>query len=147
MGLNVTKISVTRFVIVAIAGGPLFGILDALINANPLARDLFVVYEPIAKTSVNMVAGILIDLIYGFALAGLFMVLYRSLPGRDDLAKGLSFGVMIWFLRVLMSVLSTWMMFELPGSLLLYTLFAGLAEMLVLGIFFALTLRPAQVSR
>jgi hypothetical protein len=52
----------TRYIIVGIASGILFGILDALINANPLAQRLYDVYKPIARTSVNFVAGILIDL-------------------------------------------------------------------------------------
>ena len=56
--------------------------------------------------------------------------------------KGLSFGVLAWFFRVVMSAASQWVMFELPVSALLYNLFGGLLEMLVIGLLYGLVLRP-----
>jgi len=132
----------TTYIIVSVIGGVLFGVLDGLINANPLATKLYEVYLPIAKTSLNFVAGIIIDLAYGFILAGLFLLLYPSLPGEFGLAKGISFGLIVWFLRVVMSVASQWMMYKVPLKTLLYTLLAGLAEMLVLGILYGFALHP-----
>jgi hypothetical protein len=120
----------------------LFGILDGLINANPLAVRLYEVFKPLARTKVNMLAGMIIDLAYGFILAGLFLPLYACLPGTGGLLKGISFGVITWFLRVAMNVASQWMMYKVPGKALLYTLLAGLAEMLLLGVLYGLTLRP-----
>jgi hypothetical protein len=69
-------------IIVSVISGILFGVLDGLINANPLARRLYQVYKPIAKTSINLPAGILIDLVYGFFMASVFLLLYKSLPGE-----------------------------------------------------------------
>jgi hypothetical protein len=132
-----------RYIIVSIVSGVLFGIMDALINANPLARKLYAVYTPIAKKSVNALAGIVIDLIYGFVLAGIFLLLHESLPGGAGLVKGLSYALLVWFFRVVMSVASQWMMFEVSVGALGYTLFTGLGEMLVLGILYGLTLRSA----
>lgn len=131
-----------RYVVVGIVGGILFGILDGLINANPVARRLYDVYKPIAKTSLNVVPGVAIDLAYGFIMAAVFLLLYTSLPGETGIAKGLSFAVLTWFFRVVMSVASTWVMFTVPARTLLYTLFAGLAEMLALGIRYGSTLWP-----
>jgi hypothetical protein len=132
----------TRFVIISIASGILFGILDAFINVNPLAQKLYKPLEPISKKSVNFVAGIIIDLFYGFVMAGLFLLLYSSLPGDTGLLKGAVFGGIVWFFRVLMSVLSQWIMLELPLSTLIYTLGAGLIEMLVLGLIYGAFLKP-----
>ena len=132
----------TRYVIVSIVSGVLFGILDGLINANPLAQRLYDVYKPIAKTSVNFFAGIVIDLVYGFVLAGVFLLLHQSLPGQSGLVKGLSFALLVWFFRVVMGVASSWMMFDVPAGALLYTLVAGLGEMLILGVVYGLTLKP-----
>ena len=126
---------------VSVVTGVLFGILDGLINANPVARRLYEAFEPIARDSLNAVAGLLIDLLYGFALAGLFLLLYRSLPGDPGWLKGLSLGAIVWFFRVLMSVASQWMMFRVPLATLGYTLLAGLAEMLIIGFFIGLTLK------
>lgn len=133
-----------RYVLVSLGGGILFGVMDGIINANPLAQRLFQVYRPIARTSVNAPAGIVIDLIYGFALAGIFLLIYRSLPGDPGLIKGVSFGVLAWFFRVLMTALSQWVMYRVPAEVLLYQVGTGLLEMLVLGITFGLTLRPGN---
>jgi len=131
-----------RFIAISVLGGVLFIMADALINANPLAQKLYAAYRPIARTGVNIPAGIAIDLGYGFALAGIFLLLYSSLPGATGSVKGLSFAMLVWFFRVVMSVASTWMMFKVPVSALLYTLVTGLGEMLALGVFYGLILRP-----
>lgn len=133
---------IIRYSAASIVGGLLFGILDGLINANPLARDLYKVYEPISRTAVNIPAGVAIDLVYGFVLAAVFLLLYKSLPGRSGLIKGISFALLIWFFRVVMAAASSWMMFNLPAATLIYTIVTGLAEMLVLGILFGLVLKP-----
>ncbi len=133
----------TSYLIVSVVSGILFGVLDGLINANPFAIGLYEAYNPVAKTSINMPAGMAIDLIYGFVMAGVFLLLYASLPGETGLVKGISFAILVWFFRVAMYVASQWMMFDVPIIPLLYTLITGLGEMLVLGILYGLTLRPA----
>ena len=130
------------YIIISIISGVLFGVLDGLINANPLARRLNEIYKPIAKTSLNVPAGVLIDLIYGFAMAGIFLLLYSSLPGDIGIVKGISFATLAWFFRVVMSVASNWMMYKVSKSTLLYSLFTGLGEMLILGLLYGLFLKP-----
>ena len=49
-----------RYIIVSFVSGILFGTLDGVIHANPLALRLYEVYKPIARTSFNPLAGILI---------------------------------------------------------------------------------------
>ena len=71
------------------------------------------------------------------------MVLYKSLPGELGIMKGVSYGLMVWFFRVLMTAASQWMTFVIPVRSLLYTAIAGLGEMLVLGMLYGLTLRPS----
>jgi hypothetical protein len=132
----------TAYILISVISGTLFGVLDAVINANPFGQKMMAAYQPIAKTSVNFVAGIIIDWIYGFALAGLFLLLYKSLPGEIGLIKGVSFAVILWFLRVAMNVISNWMMFTIPAKTFVYTLLTGLGEMLVLGILYGLALKP-----
>ena len=132
-----------NYVLCSLGGGVLFAVLDGLINANPLAQRLYEAYKPIARSSVNAVAGILIDVAYGFVMAGLFLLLYKSLPGVAGWTKGLSFGLIAWFFRVLMSVASQWIMYRIPPAAHAYTLLTGLGEMLLIGLFLGLTLRPA----
>jgi len=132
------------YIIVSAISGILFGILDGLINANPISNKLYEVYKPISKTSINIVVGMIIDFAYGFILAALFLLVYPSMPGEVGLVKGVSFALMAWFFRVVMSVASQWMMFKVPLKALLYTLLAGLGEMLILGILYGLALQPAK---
>jgi hypothetical protein len=133
---------VLTYVIVSVGSGVLFGILDGVINGNPFARKLNEVYKPIARTSLNLPAGIAIDLAYGFAMAGIFLLIWQSLPGAMGILKGLFFGLLAWFFRVVMSTASQWMMFRVPTATLLYGLATGLAEMLALGVLYGVTLRP-----
>jgi len=133
-----------RYIIVSAISGVLFGILDAVVNANPLAQRLNAVYKPIARTSINPLAGTVIDLVYGFAMAGVFLLLYQSLPGEIGLVKGVSFALLAWFFRVVMSTASQWVMFSVSVKTLLYSLVTGLVEMLILGVLYGLTLKPAM---
>lgn len=130
-----------RYIVVSIFSGVLFGVMDGLVNVNPLASKLYIVFRPIAKTYINVPAGVLIDLFYGFVMAWLFLALYNSLPGRGALIKGLSFGLIAWFFRTVMYVATHWMMLHIPASTLTYVLLTGLAEMLILGVFYGLTLK------
>jgi hypothetical protein len=122
------------FTITAILTGLLFGILDGLINGNPYATKLLECYKPIAKQSINIPAGIIIDLAYGFAISGLFIVLIPILPTESGIIKGIILGIGMWFFRVLMNVVSSWMMFNIPAKTLFYLLITGLIEMILLGI-------------
>lgn len=133
----------TIYIIVGVGSGVLFGLMDAFIHANPLARKLFRVFEPSSRKSMNIIAGVAIDLIYGFALAGIYLLLRGSLPFGPGILKGLFYGLLIWFFRVAMQVAAQWMMYEVPGTTLLYTLITGLVEMLVLGSLYGLTLMTA----
>ncbi len=134
------------YIVVSIASGILFGIMDGFINANPVAVGLLEVYKPIARTSLNISGGVLADLVYGFVLAGVFLLLYPSLPGDNGLIKGISYAILIWFFRVVMYVASQWVMFNVPETALVYMLITGLIEMLVLGLFYGLTLSPALLG-
>jgi len=131
------------YIFVSVVSGILFAILDGVINANPLAQRLYEVYKPIARTSINPLVGMVIDLVYGFVMAGVFLLLYNSLPGETGLLKGVSFAFLVWFFRVVMSAASQWVMFRVPAQALLYSLVAGFGEMLLLGVLYGLTLKPA----
>ena len=133
-----------RYIIVSVVSGILFGILDGVIHANPLAQRLYEIYKPISRTSLNPLAGIVIDLIYGFVMAGVFLLLYKSLPGDTGLVKGISFAFLVWFFRTVMYAASQWVMFNIPVETLFYSLVAGLGEMLILGVHYGLTLKPVS---
>jgi tetrahydromethanopterin S-methyltransferase subunit B len=142
---NKGDVTMLQYIIVCTVNGVLFGIMDAVINGNPFARTLLEVYKPIAKTTINMPAGIIIDIVYGFVIGFIFLLLYHSLPGDSGIIKGITFACIVWFFRVLMNVASNWIMFRIPPATLLYILFTGLLEMIIPGIMYGIFLKPVQI--
>lgn len=122
----------------------IFAILDGIINANPIAQKLMESYNPIAKTSINVPLGILIDLFYGFVMCAVFLLIYNVLPSDNMVIKGIMYGLIIWFFRVLMSVLTTYMTLQIPVKTLVYILLTGLIEVIIIGIFYGLTIKPIK---
>ncbi len=130
-----------RYVVASLSSGVLFGIMDALINGNPLAARIMDCYKPIARQAVNVPAGMAIDLAYGFVICAVYLFILPVLPAQSGTARGIAFGLGMWFFRVVMNALSGWMMFIVPGRTLVYQLVTGLAEMLLLGIVIGLILK------
>ena len=123
---------VLRFILSSLIVGIVFGILDGLIHVNPIAENLYNVYKPITSDAVNVMARVIIDVVYGFILCGVFLLLYGSLPG-SGFVKGIAYGILIWIFRVIMYALTQWMMFTVPFSTILYIIISGLIEMLIIG--------------
>jgi hypothetical protein len=128
---------VITFIFVGLASGILFALLDFVINVNPLARRLSEPYRAIARKEMPLAAAVVIDLLSGLAMAGIFLLLRPAFPDGKVLGAGLSFGFLAWFFRVLMSALSQWVTFEIPLNTLIYSVTAGLLEMMALGLFYA----------
>jgi len=129
-----------RFIVVGASSGLIFAVLDGILNANPLAQRLYAVYKPLARPSVNALAGAGIDVMYGFILAALFVALRPSLPG-SPVVQGICFGLLVWFLRVLMGALGQWIVFEIPAGTVAYTVAAGLLQTVLIGLFYGATLK------
>ncbi len=133
-----------RQIIVGLIAGVAFLLLDGVLNANPMAQRLYAAYQPIARQSVNVLAGSAIDLAFGVLLAALFSTLRTSLPGRTKVAKALSFGLIVWFLRVCMRVAGEWIVMVVPAHVHAYTLAAGLVQMLIVAGLIAFLLPQRQ---
>ena len=130
-----------RYIVVSVTSGLVFGVLDGLIHTNPIAIKVYRLYQPIQRTKINVPIGVLIDLIYGFIMAGLFLLLNKSIPGTTEWQKGLIYGCIIWFFRVVMHSVSNWMMFEESFQTLLYTTLAGFIEMMIIGLIYGMFLK------
>ena len=123
-----------RYILVSVASGILFGIMDGIFNANPLAQRLYGFFEPIARKRINIAMGFIIDVVFGFALAGIFILIKGSLQFSLRILNGILYGVIVWFLRVVMPVVGQRMMFNMPKKTMIYMLSFGLIEMIVLGL-------------
>ncbi len=131
----------STFLIVGVASGILFVLMDFVLNVNPLARRLNEPYKPIARQKMRLLAPVIIDLLYGLLMAGVFLLLRPALPGSKVLGAGISFGLLAWFFRVLMAGISQWVMFDVPLSTHMYSIGAGLVEMMALGLFYGLAFK------
>lgn len=80
-----------------------------------------------------MTYGLIFELINGFMLALIFAVIHPSLPGQGW-AKGISYGLLVWGLRVVMWAFSTYLMFDVPATSIAVTVATGLVEVLILGV-------------
>lgn len=130
-----------RYVLISVVSGILFWILDGIVNANPYAQKVYSVYKSNMKAAINLSKSFFIYLLYGFAMAGIYLLLNKSLPGGTGILKGLSFGVIVWFFRGFMGVMSQWILYSIPAQTLVYIALSGLAESLVLGALLGLTLK------
>lgn len=133
----------SRYILVSLAGGALFAVLDGIINGNPLAQRLYAVYKPLARPSFNVLAAVGADLAHGFIMAAIYLLLYASLPGHSGVGKGLSYALGVWFFRVVMNAVGQGLVMNVPASATLYSLLTGLVEMAAVGLLFGLTLHPA----
>jgi hypothetical protein len=77
--------------------------------------------------------GLIFELINGFILALIYALLHASLPGRGWV-KGISYGLIVWGLRVVMWAFSTYMMTDMSPILIGINVVTGLVEVLILGV-------------
>ena len=87
--------------------------------------------------------GLFFELINGFMLAIIYAVIHPSLPGRGW-KKGISYGVLVWGLRVVMGAFSTYMVTNTPPTLIAVTVVTGLIEVLILCIVIAAIYRAGK---
>ncbi|MFZ5941846.1 MAG: hypothetical protein ACOYXB_14850 [Bacteroidota bacterium] len=123
-----------RYVITAVITGLFFGILDGMIYGNPFAKGMLEAYKPISRKSVHFPAGLLTDLLSGFVISYLFIIIMPVLPTGSGVIQGMLYGLILWYFRIFMGVASDWMRFTIPLKTHLYILLTGLIEMILLGI-------------
>jgi hypothetical protein len=103
------------------AGGWIGARLFGLSSAQPAGLD--------AKIKL----GLVFELINGFLLALIYALIHACLPGRGWI-KGVSYGLIVWALRVVMWAFSTYMMTDMAPAKIGITVGTGLIEVLVLGV-------------
>jgi len=124
--------NVKRLIVAGIVASLLFLVLDALFGVlgGVIAEQLFGI--PAGQPDeAKMGFGLLFELINGFMLAVVYALIQPSLGG-NRWQKGLSFGLIVWGLRVVMWAFSTYMMTDMPVVLISITVVTGLIEMLII---------------
>jgi len=131
--------NVKRLVVAGIVASVLFLVLDAALGTAGgfIGTQVFgLPAEQPPGFEAKVKYGLIFELINGFMLAVIYTVIHPSLPGRDW-KKGISYGFLVWGLRVVMGAFSTYMMTDMPPILIAITVVTGLIEVLILGIVIA----------
>jgi len=131
--------NVKRLVVAGIVASVLFLVLDAALGTAGgfIGAEVFgLPVEQPPGFEAKMKFGLIFELINGFMLAVIYAVIHPSLPGRGW-KKGISYGVLVWGLRVVMGAFSTYMMTDMSPILIAITVVTGLIEVLILGIVIA----------
>jgi hypothetical protein len=131
--------NVKRLVVAGIVASVLFLVLDAALGTaggfiGAEAFDLPVEQPP--GIEAKMKFGLIFELINGFMLTVIYAVIHPSLPGRGW-KKGISYGLLVWGLRVVMGAFSTYMMTDTPPILIAINVIMGLIEVMILCIVIA----------
>ena len=138
--------NVKRLIVAGIAASVLFLVLDMMLGAvgGLIVANVFrVPFQQPPGIEAKIRFGLLFELINGFMLALIYAVIYRCLPGRSW-QKGISYGLIVWGLRVVMWAFSTFMMTDMPPALIAITVVTGLIEVLILGVVIAAIYRNGE---
>lgn len=133
--LHEGQISLPRIIIGGIFIGLLLlvlGVISGFFSVSVFKLPMFVSDSTLWRREFNPALSIFLDIIYGIVLAGLFNLLYLSIPGEGVL-KGISFGLIIWFFKVVMAMGSIRIMFNVSDQILIYWTFSGLLELVIIG--------------
>jgi hypothetical protein len=128
--------NVGRLLVTGLVAAVLFLVLDMALGmlGGWLGRRFFGLSstQP-AGIEAKMRLGLVFELINGFLLALIYAVIHTSLPGVGWV-RGLSYGLIVWALRVVMWAFSTYMMTDLAPATIGITVGTGLIEVLILGV-------------
>lgn len=121
-----------KIILLCLFIGFIFALLDFILHANPLVKNFPSIYEPVNRGWDIIMASFIIDIIYGTVLSLFYLVLYKSLPGQG-MMKGVIYGILLWFLRITILTLTQWMVYPVSAGTIIYMIFAGLPEMIIIG--------------
>lgn len=118
----------------------LFGVLSGIIGATVFGNPA--IQPPMHKQTL----GLLFELINGFMLAVIYAIVHPALPGQGW-TKGLSFGLIVWGLRVVMWAFTTYMLTDMAPIMIGLAVFTGLIEMLIICVVIAAIYKDNETGR
>jgi hypothetical protein len=131
--------NVKRLIVTGIVASVLFLVLDAALGMAGGVIGAQVFGLPVEQPSgfeAKIKLGLLFELVNGFMLAVIYAVIHPSLPGQGW-KKGISYGLIVWGLRVVMWAFSTYMMTDMASLLIVINVVTGLIEVLILSLVIA----------
>ena len=138
--------NVKRLIVAGIVASVLFLVLDAALGTagGLIGAQVFgLPAEQPPGFEAKVKYGLIFELINGFMLAVIYAVIHPSLPGQGW-RKGISYGLIVWGLRVVMGAFSTYMMTDTSPILIGINAVTGLIEVMILGIVIAAIYRAGD---
>ena len=133
-----------RFLLAGIASSVLFAVLDMAFGmlGGLVSSKLFGLpaAQPADFEKKTRLA-LLFEVINGFMLALIYALIQTSLPGQGWV-KGISYGLIVWGLRVVMWAFSTYVMTDMAPITIGINVVSGLVEVLILGVVIAALYGP-----
>jgi hypothetical protein len=126
------EMNVKRFLLAGTVVSVLFLILDGLfgVAGGVIAERVFGLSAE-QPDQAKMMLGLVFELVNGFMLVAIYAIVHRGLPGQGW-KRGISYGLIVWGLRVVMWAFSTYMMTDMSPILISITVVTGLVEVLIL---------------
>ena len=131
--LTAGLVSSLLFAVLDMAFGVLGGLVGSKVFGLPAAQPAG--FEQ--KTRLALV----FEVVNGFMLALIYALIQTSLPGQGWV-KGISYGLIVWGLRVVMWAFSTYVMTDMPPVTIGINVVTGLVEVLILGVVIAAIYGP-----
>ena len=124
--------NVKRFFVAGIVVSILFLVLDGAFGVvgGVIGEQVFGLSAG-QPDEAKMTIGLLFELVNGFMLVAIYAVICHGLPGQGW-KRGISYGLIVWGLRVVMWAFSTFMMTDMSPILIGITVVTGLVEVLIL---------------
>jgi hypothetical protein len=124
--------NVKRLILAGIVASVLFLVLDAVFGVlGGVIAELAFGLPSGQPDEAKLATGLVFELINGFMLAVIYAIIHPALPG-EGWKRGISYGLIVWGLRVVMWAFSTYMMTDMSPILIGITVLTGLIEMLTI---------------
>ena len=138
--------NIKRLIVAGIVTSVLFLVIDMVLGTAGgfIGAEVFgVPVEQPPGFEAKIQFGLIFELINGFMLAVIYAVIHPSLPGQGW-KKGISYGFLVWGLRVVIGAFSTYMMTDMSPILIAINVVIGLIEVLILCIVIAAVYRVGE---
>lgn len=128
---------VRNFLFFGFSAGVLFLVLDMVFAVAAMPFLLSYSGLPVFKNPPDVSSGVVFDLINGFILASVYIILYKGIPGLGW-RKGFNYGVIVGLFRVVMASFSGIVMYNIPSVVVAVNLISGYLEIILLCVLLAL---------
>lgn len=99
----------------------------------PLYQASAAVWKPMEPLSAWLARYLSLLVAEGIIFGIVYSVLYNGIPGKNNLNRGLNYGVILWLVGLVPGMAITYLMMAVPTPIIASWLFGGLIDLLVMG--------------